>query len=342
MAVIIALVAVTILTILAGAFALSMKVETHLAAYSNNDEKLLWMGRAGMQLACLKLTQENNLPYDSMNMRWAGGPGIGAITNADPIPDPYPLGDGSITVKIIDLERKININAAAPDLLQSVLQKQNVDASQISVISDCIADWIDPDDVTRPAGAESDYYQGKPIPYNAKNAPMDDISELMLIKGITPKMFDGSGQENTANGGIPHHQLGVGHTFSGEADYTFTDVDVFTPFGSGKVNINTASSAVLQTLPMMDSDTADAIVRFRAGPDGQEGTDDDTPFQNVNMISASGIPQQNIGPIMQFITTKSTTFEVHVTATIGDQKREFIGIIFRNGRTPQVVEFYWQ
>src|SRR5690242_16962271 len=44
-AVIIALVAVTVLSIMAGALALSMKVETQLAVNSNDEEKLLWVAR---------------------------------------------------------------------------------------------------------------------------------------------------------------------------------------------------------------------------------------------------------------------------------------------------------
>ena len=50
-AVIVALVAVTVLTLLAGAFAYAMKIETRLAANSNNDEQMLWLGRAGVELA---------------------------------------------------------------------------------------------------------------------------------------------------------------------------------------------------------------------------------------------------------------------------------------------------
>ncbi|HSY18181.1 MAG TPA: hypothetical protein VK815_07600 [Candidatus Acidoferrales bacterium] len=46
-AVIVALVAVTVLTIMAGLFWYSMKVETRLASNANNDEQMLWMGRAG-------------------------------------------------------------------------------------------------------------------------------------------------------------------------------------------------------------------------------------------------------------------------------------------------------
>ena len=51
MAVVIVLVVVTLLTIYAGLFAYSMKIETRLALNSNNDEQMLWLGRGGVELA---------------------------------------------------------------------------------------------------------------------------------------------------------------------------------------------------------------------------------------------------------------------------------------------------
>ena len=73
-AVIVALVAVTVLTILAGAFAYSMKIETRLAANANNDEQMLWLGRAGVELARYVISLENNQPYDAL---FVSGPAPG-------------------------------------------------------------------------------------------------------------------------------------------------------------------------------------------------------------------------------------------------------------------------
>ena len=58
-------------------------------------------------------------------------------------------------------------------------------------IVNSILDWIDPDDQTHPEGAETQYYQGLNPPYAAKNGPIDDISELLLIKGVTPEIYYG-------------------------------------------------------------------------------------------------------------------------------------------------------
>ena len=46
-------------------------------------------------------------------------------------------------------------------------------------------DWIDPDNNQHVGGAESDYYESLDPPYQAKDGPMDDLSELLLVRGIT-------------------------------------------------------------------------------------------------------------------------------------------------------------
>ena len=247
-----------------------------------------------------------------------------------------------MSLKIIDLERKININTAAAPLLQQVFTAQGVNANDISVLSDSIQDWIDTDDSTRPAGAESDYYQGLNPPYFAKNGPMDDLSELLLVKAVAPGMFTGI-SSNQQNSPFLHHQMGVNNSASGqEPNYAFGLTHVFTPFSSGKININTADLDVLALIPGMDTTSAQNILKFRAGPDGVDGTDDDTPFGSVGQLASAGVNPQSAGQIGNYCTTKSTTFEVHVTAKIGDQSREFVAVIFRNGATTQIVRFYWE
>jgi general secretion pathway protein K len=351
-AVVAALIAVVVLTFLAGAFAYSMKVETRLAANANNDEQMLWLGRSGVELARYVLTLDAQQPCDCLSQIWAGGPGTGPETNSPLMGlslDNYPVGFpdpvGTVSIKIIDLERKININTASAPLLQQVFTTMGVDANDISVLSDSIQDWIDTDDATRPAGAESDYYQGLSTPYFAKNGPMDDLSELLLVKGVTPAMYFGSSGSDNQNQNSPfqHHKLGFNNAASGqEPDYPFGFTNVFTTFSSGKVNLNTADLNVLELIPGMDTASAQNILKFRAGPDGVDGTDDDTPFINVGQLASAGVNPQAAGQIGNYCTTRSTTFEVHISARIGDQSREFVAVIFRNGPTTQVVRFYWE
>ncbi|MFZ0826274.1 MAG: general secretion pathway protein GspK [Verrucomicrobiia bacterium] len=352
-ALIMALIAIFVLSALAAGFALSMKVETRLAQNADSEQQLLWLGRSGVELARYVLSQQltiPNEPYDSLNQIWAGGPGGPDATNSALSGlslDHYPVGDGTVSIKIIDLERKVNINTAVnPANSQMVIQAltiMGVDAGDISVVSDSIMDWIDADDLPRPAGAESDYYQGLTVPYYAKNAPIDDLSELLLIKGITPEMYWGSNATNHTPS-VFQHKLGLGTSPGQTPDYPFGLVDIFTPISSGRINVNTADLNVLQMIPGVDQTAAENIIKFRSGPDGLEGTDDDTPFRVPGDLSQvdSALNAQQLNALC---TTRSSTFEVHVTAQIGDYRREYVAILYRNptnGTDVQVLGFYWK
>ena len=50
-ALVIVMLVIVVLGLLAGAFALSMKVESRLAANANNDAEMEWLGRSGVELA---------------------------------------------------------------------------------------------------------------------------------------------------------------------------------------------------------------------------------------------------------------------------------------------------
>jgi general secretion pathway protein K len=350
MALIMAMIAIFVLSALAAGFALSMKVETRLAQNADSEQQLLWLGRSGVELARYVLSQQLTIPsepYDSLNQVWAGGPG-GIGTSNSVLSglslDHYAVGDGggTVSVKIIDLERKANINTANAQVIQQALTIMGVDANDISVVSDSILDWIDPDDMPKVAGAESDYYQGLAVPYYAKNAPIDDLPELMLVKGVTQEMYWGSNSTNHIPS-VFQHKLGFG-TAPGQApDYPFGLVNLFTPISSGRININTADINVLQMIPGVDAAVAEDIIKQRAGPDGAEGTDDDTPYRNVSQLGTTGLSPQFVSQIGNLCTVRSVTFEVHVTAQIGDYQREYVAILFRNSGTDiQVVSFYWK
>ena len=339
-AVIIALIAIVSLTIIAGAFAYSMKVEARLAANADHDEQLLWMGRAGMERARWILALEGNLGFTSLNQIWAGGPGEGPETNG-PLTgislDNFPVGEGTVSIKMTELEAKLNINAADTPVIQQVLTTMGADAGDLSTVADAIQDWVDADDATRPAGAESDYYQGQSPPYYAKNAPIDDISELLLIKGISLPLFKGGSMTNV-QGATFHHHFGLpGH--GQNAEYPFGLVDVFTPFSNGKVNLNTASETVLSVLPGVDTQLAQSIITLRSGQGGEDGSG---ALRSLSQLNALRVPPQILGQIQRYADIKGSTYEVHVTAQIGDYSREYIAILSRNGGNVSIYGFYWK
>src|SRR3954462_10003532 len=86
-ALIIVMISVFVLTMLAGGFAWSMKVETKLARNANSESQLEWLGRSAIECARWELAQQLTIaqePYDALNQVWAGGMG-GAGTSNSPL-----------------------------------------------------------------------------------------------------------------------------------------------------------------------------------------------------------------------------------------------------------------
>ena len=344
-AIIIVMMVILVLGILAGGFAYSMKVETKLARNAGHESELEWLGRSGVELARyvlgISMTVPNEGNYDALNQKWAGGPmGTNEILASISLEN-VELGRGKFTVKIVDLERKMNINVADDAILRQALTLMSVNAVEMSPISDAIRDWIDPDDNTLLNGAESDYYLGIKPAYEAKNGPIDDLSELLLIRGISPEMYWGPAATNRF---VPVHTGPLSRMHADDfPTYSVGFVDLFTPISQRSLNPNTASAQALQLIPGLDETTAQAIITARAGPDGVDGTEDDTPFRNAGELPMrvpgfSGVAPGSLGGIFN---TRSVTFQVTVTAQIDDHKADWVAILVRaNPRDIKVVSMY--
>lgn len=339
-AVLVALVAIAVLSIMAGALAISMKVESQLAQNSNDSEDLLWIARGGVNYACWLLAAEPPGP-SSLNQKWAGGPGTGLETNGPLVsitPDDlknFHVGDGIASLEIVEQEGKININAADAELLHSVLADK-VDAGDISPITDSILDWIDPNDAPLLAGAESDYYQGLNPPYYAKNAPMDSIDEIRLTKGFI-EYAQRMGGKSEGPSPFPHHKLGFANEEVSPDDLMKFFHQVFTPYSNGRININTAQREVLELIPGMDTPTLENILTLRSSISGPAG---DGVFSSIAQLQPAVSNPQLLQMLNRYCTTRGDTYEVTVTATVGNSSRKFVAVIYRNGFNTQVVDFH--
>lgn len=343
-ALVIALLAIFVLTANAAVLWYSMQVDMTLAVRSQSTPQLLWLGRSGMELGRWILAAEANVPgepYDSLDEFWAGGPGGPGETNS-PLAgismSHYQIGDGWVSLKITDLERYANINTATPQLLTQALTAMGVDANDQPIVSDSILDWVQQGDNPRLSGAKNQYYLSLNPPYYCKEAPMDDISELLLVKGVTGEMYTGQGTARKSAA-----PKGFGHSPFEDNGYAFGLRDVFTTFSDGKINLNTADANVLQLIPGVDEATAEAIIKTRSGPDGVDGTSDDTPFRNPGEIQRAGVSPEAAQGAGQYGDVRSRTFRIEVTAHYLTSERKYVGIVWRN--TPQdirLVEFYWE
>lgn len=332
--------------ILAGRFSYLMKVETTLARNASFYPELEWVGRSGIEQARYVLSQGMvgpNAMVDALNQKWAGGIGdTNSILAMLPMQD-VRLRECKFSLKIIDLDRKFNINVANPFLLRQALNMVGVDASLTGTIADSIVDWRDDNPSSEMSGAESEDYLAAPNldnkPYFAKNGPLDDLTELLLVRGVTPAMFWGS-SASTLTSLRPASQSRFD-----EPVYKVGLVDIFTTMSSRFLNINTASATALQILPAIDENIAAEIIRIRSGPDMIEGNEDDVPFRSPNDLFAfiPAFDPAMMAQMGQILSVRSEVFEAHVDVFAGDMHREYVAIIRRtNPRDVQVLSMYWR
>jgi general secretion pathway protein K len=152
-----------------------------------------------------------------------------------------PLGPGEFSYRLTDEQARLNLNTASPERVRRLLQALGLDRQARDVVVDSLQDWKDPDELSRANGAESeDYYLKLPVPYRARNARLQDLAELLQIRGISRELYRGEDQR------------------PGLADLT-------TVFGRETVNVNTAPAPVLAALGLSDAEIADIVqARTRA------------------------------------------------------------------------------
>ncbi len=154
---------------------------------------------------------------------------------------------------LADEERKININKAPREVLSRLFQlAAYLSPKEADRVTGAILDWRDPNKNPRQNGSDNDYYQSLNPPYSCKHSKFEIIDELKLVHWVTGDIFERVRSRLTV-------------------------------YGEGQINVNTADSLVLQSLGCSAMLT-DQILRFRAGPDGGEGTADDRVFAAVEAI----------------------------------------------------------
>jgi general secretion pathway protein K len=358
---------VIILAVLASVFAVNMQVEAKLARNADAGTEVEWLCRSGVEMAKYVLSQQmadTQQPYDSLSQSWAGGPG--STNGFNPLLDSIDLtdsawGEGTLlgllypiedpgegyrcSIKIMDMERKFNINRAAERSmgrypLEQTFEMMGVDVSLIPYLVDAIIDWRDQDSAVGVNGAESEYYE--PLGYLAKNGPIDDLRELLLIKDITPEMYWGNATNSLVAGTVPTAVEEEGESLN----YNYALVDLFTPLSLGYININTAPAEVLQLVPLPGNPavTAEEIVRVRAGLDGVEGTYDDDPYDTVSQLQlVPGFTRDAVSNASRFFSVRSSTFEVKVTASVRGQERILVAVLQRKNPTEiKILYTYWE
>jgi general secretion pathway protein K len=317
-------------------------LELHISERANMMSSAVMRDRATLEQMCasgvhlamaILIKDRLESESDSIQEDWADNETIATLLAE------IPFDEGTLELEITDELSKIQINALldfpegrnlnnsqqelwsrfAGGLLafmespEGQKEKPKGDKEEevdpVTIIS-CLKDWMDSGDddaITGLNGAESDYYESLDPPYACKNGPFDHLSELRLVKGITPELFAGVGDA----AGLGQYVTVYGAEKADDEKFSFP----------GKININTADLAVLSALlPMESAEFAPLLIEYREATSGTLYKNDITKLgwhTNVPGLAEAQIDSNLISVASQIfrITASANLNNVRVTTT---------------------------
>ena len=143
-----------------------------------------WQTVYSLETWAANALQQDNNKWDSFDDSWT-----------TPLPTTRIQG-GQMNATLTDLQGRFNLNNLVVDNQPSLIDIQRLQRllgflKLKPALTDALIDWLDKDtDITMPAGAEDDSYMRQEPPYRSANRLFADVSELLLIKGVSRKDYD--------------------------------------------------------------------------------------------------------------------------------------------------------
>lgn len=190
--------------------------------------QMTYLAKSAFNAGAAVLLSDKNPNCDSLNEDWALMEAVATQSagyfNVDNLSIHIDDESGKIPVHKLISENAYNEDIKKLLVTFLSLPEFGLDEQKAKEIVAALKDWMDADDEISPdGGAESSYYKSLRPSYSSKNKALDCIEELLMIKGITRKLYEGTKD-------VP----GIGKCL--------------TIYGDGKININTAPILVLKAL----------------------------------------------------------------------------------------------
>jgi general secretion pathway protein K len=306
---------VIILSLIVGSFSFEAHIQSRITSFYRKRDKADAIALSGIQVARLLIAkskkinpnmseeEEVTLAFEKVDDIWFEDAKNLAKNNSVVIEQK--IAGGTLRLHITSERSRRNVNKLKDDDWERIFELTNVPEDMWPELIDSFSDWIDKDGISRIDGAESDdYYMTLEEPYKARNGYLDSVGELLLIKGFTREIVYGGVMPETEDDIEPI-------IFDGFAD-------MLTVYGDGKVDVNTADSRVLMTLPDVDELVAGAIVEEREGFFSEQEEIKAEPFKNeADFTARLELPST----IAKYITTKSGTYRITSEGTMGNITR---------------------
>jgi len=193
-------------------------------------------------------------------------------------------------------------NPARIEMLRQYLEAKGIDLNERDRMIDCLLDWVDPDDLVRLNGAEAS--EG----YQPANALLVRIDELKKVKGW--------------------------EAFTSAPGWD----DELTVNSTGPVDLAWAPRGVLRALPGFTDAMVERFLQLRAGPDGKDGTADDTVFNSIDDIRAAlGLSPEQFRELSPLVSFKDPVLRIVSTGRSSDVTRVIQLVFRRAGPTAQLI-----
>ncbi len=125
---------------------------------------------------------------------------------SDGAPYTFTLAGGKVTVRVRSERGKINLNAAAEDVVRKLFagaaeRIDGVEEEQALAAAEAVLDWRDRDDTERRDGAEARAYAAAGLQWRPANGKFSTVSELRRVLGVSAEIYDAIAPHLTVNGG---------------------------------------------------------------------------------------------------------------------------------------------
>lgn len=322
LALVLTLLLIVLLTVIVTEFSYEMQVDASLVGQQASASEAYFAARSAIALSMSILAADLVAGESEAQQTTSTAPG-GMYDGLD---EPWAANDvvvefneSMVAVHMTDEYGKINLNALLyedargterefiplVDALRYLFDARSQEWSPV----DAILDWLDTDDVARPYGFESDYYESLDPPIVCKNGPMESTEELMLIPGVVESVYFGEPDEEKAQdeGEVEQAPLAELLTVHGHPE--------------GRININTAQRAVLEAVFAADPQGGGAGMADQV----MQRLEDVGPYLSRDELRAEGIlpsarrpaqegeeeePQQAQVPAMEMFDVRSSVFRI--------------------------------
>jgi general secretion pathway protein K len=224
-----------ILTVVVLEFSFAMRTELHITQNFKEELQMYALAEGGAQRAIAELIFKNDLNVQRLRrtLKDEEVPPEKKEWVTDGRAYELPSDQGTTAVRVMSEGGKININTVSENRLRKIMENLGLEGEARDIVVDSIMDWKDPNDLHRLNGAENDYYQSLEKPYQSKDANLDSIEELLLVRGVTPDLYYGKkGTKRGETGGTPD-RAGL--------------KDIFSIYAMGEqIDINSATPVVLR------------------------------------------------------------------------------------------------